>query len=133
MFPSTLKSHCRDRFYAFAAHFRTKFSIDIRKKLKGYPGESVGVLGINDIKPIKWVRFMFSVYKADDLTVLHSSLGELLQVLTTATEFFISQVGDGWDLPSLLHFTNTSLDKIPVLLYNAGNRLRNIKNVSTAY
>lgn len=65
---------------------------------------------------------MFSVYKAGNLTVLHSSLGELLQVLSTATEFFISLVWDGWDLPSLLHFRNTSLDKTPVLLYNAGKK-----------
>lgn len=72
---------------------------------------------------------MFTVYKAGNSAVLHSSL----QVLTTATEFFISLVWGSWDMPSFLPFRNKSLGKTPVLLYNAGNGLRNTKNVSTVH
>jgi len=77
---------------------------------------------------MKWVKFMFNIYRADYLTVRRSSPYKLLQVLTTATGFCISLSRDGWDLPSLLHSRSTSLGKILALVCNAGNRLRNITN-----
>lgn len=76
---------------------------------------------------------MFNIYREDNLTVLRPSPCKLLQILTTATGFCILLNRGGWDLPSLFHFRSTSLSKILALLYNAGNGLRNITEVSAVY